>query len=639
LKAAKLAKPLYCKALRRAEPEELSRHIGVLTLRVRVSCGVTRPVGGALLQQSGCGKCCSDHNELVDSSWGRIAIRGIGGVSCAAALILALLSAHARAAVTATITAPNVSLPYSASSQTGSFEIYLQASGSPQPQVVSMQVELQLPSFSTITFTPNSNTTPTVHPYIFPNQSPSATVVNSGRTIEGADTEQGNFPTLTNGVGLLLVNYSIPAGASGYFPLTFVDYPNQSQFGNALFDTNLAQIPTTDQNGSITILPPTAYWRGSVDGNWSTDNLQTGVTNWTVDAAGATDAHIAPGASTDVLFVGSGAQNLTTTLGGNFSIKGLTFTSTATTPVAIGGGNTLTIGGDGVTVQSGSAAHSINSPIILGGSQTWQVNNATSAPLTVGGALTVPAGANLMKGGAGELIVAGAPTLGNGSSLTVNGGTLKFNLTTGPANIGTGVTATVAAGATLELAGTISALSSTTSATARVNVTNNSIAPGGGLLVSGTNQQVGAITGSGNLVLAGGSSLTANSIQQAAVIIAGSSGNIARLTIDASNSSGTSLNGVGNSGQTSSALFDVPSATGFFADAFGSGPSSSTSPTLDGPTIEATGTIGAIAPTGSVPEPSSWGLAVAAIGGCLFAWIVRKDRPPVFDIGRNRPRF
>ena len=85
------------------------------------------------------------------------------------------------------------------------------------------------------------------------------------------------------------------------------------------------------KSGSIAILPPTAYWRGAVDGNWTTP--QTGVTNWTLDSAGTTDTHIAPGASTDVFFVGAGAQNLSTTLRASFSIKGLTFTSTATAPV------------------------------------------------------------------------------------------------------------------------------------------------------------------------------------------------------------------------------------------------------------------------------------------------------------------
>ncbi len=445
--------------------------------------------------------------------------------------------------MTATITAPAITLPYSAASQSGTFELYVQASGSPQPMVSAMQVELQLPSFSAITFSNTANTTPTVHPYIFPNQAPSETIVNSGRTVEGGDFEMGNiYPTLSDGAGLLLVSYSVPAGASGYYPLTFVDLSNQNQFGNAIFDSDLVQIPTSDQSGSITIMPPTAYWRGSVDGIWTTDSLQTGATNWTLDSAGTTDTHIAPGASTDVFFVAAGAQNLNTTLGADISIKGLTFTSTATAPVVIAGANTLTIGADGLTVQAGSGGHSINSPVTLGGSQTWQISNAASSPLTVGGTLTVPAGVNLTKSGTGGLIVTGPPTLGNASLLSINGGTLKFNLTS-PANIGTGITATVATGATLELAGSVSGLSSAASPADRVNIVNNSTAPGGGLLISGTNQQVGAITGTGNLSVAAGGSLTANSISQAAIILGGTAGNPARLTIDASNSSGTSLGG------------------------------------------------------------------------------------------------
>ena len=268
-------------------------------------------------------------------------------------------------------------------------------------------------------------------------------------------------------------------------------------------------------------------------------------------------------------------------------------------------------------MQLGSAAHTINSPITLGGSQTWQVNNAISAPLTVGGGLTVPAGANLAKSGAGALVVAGPPTLGNGSSLAVNAGTLKFNLTS-TANIGTSITATIAAGATLELAGSISGLSSTSSPAARVNVANNSTAPGGGLLVTGTNQQVGAISGTGNLTLAAGSNLTANSIIQSAIIISGSPGNIARLTIDASNSSGISLSGSAGSGQAGA--LGGAAQTDSFGNGIGQSNSFLNVPALTSPAVGASGATGTFGPNASLPEPSSWGLALAAIGASLVAW-------------------
>ncbi len=91
-------------------------------------------------------------------------------------------------------------------------------------------------------------------------------------------------------------------------------------------------------------------------------------------------------------------------------------------------------------------------------------------------------------------------------------GTLRFKATGGAASIGTGVTATVASGATLELAGSVSSLSSGGN---RVNITNNSTAAAG-ILVSGTNQQVGSIDGSGTTQANAGSDLTANHTIQAA---------------------------------------------------------------------------------------------------------------------------
>jgi hypothetical protein len=549
-----------------------------------------------------------------------------------ATIMLSLLPAVALGAIT--ITAPGLSLPYSTASQTGSFEVFVQSAASPQPQVSAMGVELQLPSFSTITFdgssTPTTvNTTPTAHPYIFPGQSPARSAVDSGRTVEGQDFASSSYPTLSNGAGLLLVSYTVPAGASGFFPLTFVDYSSQNVVGTALFMPGASgdvQIPTADQNGSITIVPPTAYWRGAVDGIWTTDNLQTGTTNWTIDSAGTTDTHIAPGVSTDVFFVGSGAMNLNTTLGGDFSIKGLNFTSTATSPVTIGGNNTLTIGADGLTVQSGSAAHTIKCGITLCASQTWRVSNSNSSPLTVTGRLNVPAAVNLTKTDNGGLVFTGAPQFGNGSSLAVNGGAVRFNLTSGSAIIGTGVTAAVAAGSTLELAGTVSALSSSAAAADRVNIINSSLATGGGLLVSGKNQQVGAITGTGNLTLNPGSSLTANSVRQAAIIIGGSAGNLARLTIAASDSSGNSftdsLLGALEPTEPFAVGLAVFGRDGVLAD---SGPVSEARPSfLTGPREGVT-----VPPSvGLVPEPSSCLMALLAAGISLLVRLSSSSRAP-----------
>src|SRR5260221_14360666 len=87
----------------------------------------------------------------------------------AAAVCMALLPAAARAAIT--ITAPALAVPYSAALQTGTFEVFVQSTASPQPQVGNFGVEIQLPTFSAVTFVggppTTTNTTPTVHPYLY----------------------------------------------------------------------------------------------------------------------------------------------------------------------------------------------------------------------------------------------------------------------------------------------------------------------------------------------------------------------------------------------------------------------------------------------------------------------------------------
>ena len=87
---------------------------------------------------------------------------------------------------------------------------------------------------------------------------------------------------------------------------------------------------------------------------------------------------------------------------------------------------------------------------------------------------------------------------------------------------------------TLELAGSVAEL------TAGVNIMNSSTATAG-IIVSGSNQVVGAISGSGNVVVGDGSDLTANSIQQNSLVIGGTASSPAMVTIAASDSSGNPL--------------------------------------------------------------------------------------------------
>ena len=66
-------------------------------------------------------------------------------------------------------------------------------------------------------------------------------------------------------------------------------------------------------------------------------NSTIGGTNWSIDPNSITDPGNSPTSTDDVFFVFNPENNPTTTLGQDFSIKGLTFTSDATSPVTIGG--------------------------------------------------------------------------------------------------------------------------------------------------------------------------------------------------------------------------------------------------------------------------------------------------------------
>ena len=106
------------------------------------------------------------------------------------------------------------------------------------------------------------------------------------------------------------------------------------------------------------------------------------------------------------------------------SINGLIFGATTTrgyTLQASSLGQTLTIGGSGITVNTGAQATTVgnaNLGIILGAAQTW-TNNA-STTLTISGAVTN--GSNLLTiGGSGSTTVSGI--IGNGAGGLTKSGT------------------------------------------------------------------------------------------------------------------------------------------------------------------------------------------------------------------------
>jgi hypothetical protein len=240
------------------------------------------------------------------------------------------------------------------------------------------------------------------------------------------------------------------------------------------------------------------------------------------------------------------------------------------------------------------------------------------------------------KSGAGTLEVAGPSVMILGGPVTVSdGGTLRLR-TAGGAMVASGAVAQVNASATLELAGSVSNLSSATGPPIRAAVVNNSAAVAG-LLVSGANQRVGGIDGSGNTVVAEGASLTADHIVQTALVIGGTAASPASVTISASDSGGNPVDRPGGplAGAASfSSLWPsdvfatlggstaLLSATGTTSTQAGSGsplPAFGDSASLAGASLGTSVMRGEL-----VPEPTGW--ALAGLGIVPFLGALYKKR-------------
>ena len=226
---------------------------------------------------------------------------------------------------------------------------------------------------------------------------------------------------------------------------------------------------------------------------------------------------------------------------------------TLTTTTGTLGGGPLAINGNAGAVSAVSFGKSQSIASLLGvtsGGGSARVNVSAGKTLTVNqalnttfaGALALAAGSSaggggeFVKSGSGTLEIDGGLTLGNNSSLAISGGKLRLSVASAAGSLGSGVTANISSTAILELAGTASALGTSTPAN-RVTITNTSSAAAG-LFVSGGNQQVGGINGNGKTQVNAGASLTADHVIQTALMIGGTAGNAAKVTINSSDSSG-----------------------------------------------------------------------------------------------------
>ncbi len=345
----------------------------------------------------------------------------------------------------------------------------------------------------------------------------------------------------TNTVGNIVLGGQ--AGGSGAYSLnggTLIARSVSGGPGTSSFNFNGGTLQPSASNG--------AFFQGITSAIVQSGGalINTAGSNVTVSQNLLHDPNLA--STPDGGLVKSGAGTLT--LGGANTYNGGTTVTSGALATSAGG----TIGPGPLAIN---AASGVSSTATLGTSQSLSalssavagmgvatLNIAAGTTLTVNQsssttfAGTIINSGTLAKSGSGTLEIDAAPVLAANSAVQVNGGTLRLKVTSGSPTVGSGATATIAAGGTLELAGSVPALAAGGN---RVNITNNSQAAAGGLLISGSNQQVGTIDGLGNTVVAADASLTANHIIQNALVIGGSSGHPATMTIAASDSSGNSL--------------------------------------------------------------------------------------------------
>ncbi len=472
-------------------------------------------------------------------------------------------------------------------------------------------------------------------------------VINSSPGTLQYDTSGGNINQLradlsgtgklvkTGGGQLLFGNAGDNAINWNFSPGTLIDI----QGGTFVGGTSVNDFWTND-NASLNIAAGATF--SGVEANVQIDAL-TGAGTFTggyafggvetIGIAGGSgifsgslqDTLTGSGYDLSIVKVGTGTETLSgvSTFSGSTTVNNGTLVVTSTGalgsgPLAVNAANGITSiasfsNNQTISALSGSVAGTGSARVNVLGGGTLTANQSTStvfagSVMLASGPTSATAGA-LVKSNTRTLEIDGGLSLGNNSALTVSGGKLRLSIS-GSASVGSGVTANITGGSVLELAGTVSALGTTVPAN-RVAITNSSIA-GDGLLVSAGNQQVGGIGGTGSTQVNAGASLTADHIIQTALIIGGTTGSDALVTIAASDVSGNPL---GSSSGFACAGSLTPS------DPFGAGDGiGSTNPSGGDNTDLAAVSLGNSA-TGdnpaAVPEPSTLLLILIAVSGVI----------------------
>lgn len=305
----------------------------------------------------------------------------------------------------------------------------------------------------------------------------------------------------------------------------------------------------------LSLPPSSAYWNGSLSTYWNTTSAPDASPNTNFDAFPTSGINLQqlPGSATDVYFAAQNATNLSTTLGQNFDVRGVTTLSGTTALVGIGGGNQLALEAGGLTAQAGSGGLSVYTPILLNQNQTWTGAATTpvtatgvvsgSAALTTAGSVTL-SGANTYSGGttvsSGTLQVGNNTALGSGF-LAVQGGSVDLNgraLSVGPFS---------------GVAGASVSNQSTNAATLNTNSGGNDTTFAGDILngtaaVALTKTGAGTLTLNGNNLFSGLTSVQAGVLNVAGGTLGTASPNLSTSHIEIAPASGSAADVVFSAG-------------------------------------------------------------------------------------------
>jgi fibronectin-binding autotransporter adhesin len=287
---------------------------------------------------------------------------------------------------------------------------------------------------------------------------------------------------------------------------------------NVIYNASLSGNSTDEFLNISTVQSGDYYWAGNDSGNgtsWSVSDNFIGASTGNATESGP------PTALTNVHETAASSSHPSQTLDGSYTINSLTFNSSSgNISIAPGSGSnslTLTAAGNfsdgssnylagiGLVTQAGSGNQTISAKVILGNSQTWEIDGAN--PLTVSGVITNAVGGNnsLTKTGNGTLILSSGGNTYSGGTI-ISAGTIQL----GAANtlLTTGSLQVSGTGSTFDLNGNNQAIGSlsdggvstgtVTSTSGNATLTVNNSSP---------NTFSGSITGSLGLTLAGTSSL------------------------------------------------------------------------------------------------------------------------------------